>query len=79
MVVRLSLDYPCSFQDVSNLSPLLTEKKNPRSLKVENYVLFGGLSEDSSLGNNLSESSEGCSKEVREESEYVGVFATKTR
>ena len=32
-----------------------------------------------SLGLSLSESSEGCSKEVREEPGYAGVFATKTR
>ena len=29
--------------------PLLTEKKKHK-LKVENYVLFGGLTEDYSLG-----------------------------
>ena len=47
------------------------------SLKVENYILFGGLTEDVSLGYRLSESSEELSKEVREEPRYIGDFANK--
>ena len=48
-------------------------------LKVENYVLFGGLSEDLSLGSSFSDHSRNCSEEVREEPGYMGVFATKTK
>ena len=37
----------------------MTEKKKLHNLKVENYVLFGGLAEDLSPGDSLSDSSEG--------------------
>ena len=49
------------------------------NLKVENYVLFGWLSEDLSPGGSLSKMAlKDCSREVREEPGYTGVFATKT-
>ena len=38
---------------------LSTEKKKTHNLKVENYVLFGRLSEDLSPGGSLSDSSKG--------------------
>ena len=53
---------------------MLTEKKKKHNLKAENYVLFSRLTEDLSPGASLSDSS----KEVRQEPEYIGVFATKT-
>ena len=56
---------------------LLQKKYN---LKFENYVLFGGTSKDISPEDSLSESSEGCSEEIREEGARVySGFATKTR
>ena len=42
-----------------------TEKKM-HNLKAENYVLFGGLAEDFSPGDSLSDGSEGGSEEARE-------------
>ena len=50
---------------------MLTEKMH--NLKVENYDLFSGLSEDLSLKDSLSVV-RGCSKEVREEPGYIGVL-----
>ena len=50
-------------------------KKKPHNLKVENYVLFHGLSEDFKPGRQPLRS---LSEEVREESEYMS-FSTKTR
>ena len=41
--------------------------------KVESYVLLGDPTEDYSPGNSLS-ALRNCSKEVREEPEYLGVF-----
>ena len=54
-----------------------TEKMH--NLKAENYVLLGGLSEDSSPGGSLSDSSEGLLQKVRKEPGHMGVSATKTR
>ena len=42
------------------------------NLKVENYVLSGGLSEDSSLGAVSQIALSDCSEEVREEPGEVG-------
>ena len=36
-----------------------TEKKKKHNLKVENYVLFGGLAKDLRLEGSLSDNSEG--------------------
>ena len=49
------------------------------NLKVENYVVFGGHTEDLSLGDRLSDALRNCSEEVREEPGYIGVFAVKTK
>ena len=46
------------------------------NLKVENYVLFSGLSEDSSPGDSLADSPEGL---LGSGTGGIGVFATKTR
>ena len=43
--------------------------------KFDNYVLFSRLTEDYNPGYNLSDSSEGLSKEVREKKGYTGFFA----
>lgn len=51
-------------------------KKKLHDLKVENYVLFGGITEDSSPGYSL-RAFKDCSREVREEPRYRGVFAEK--
>ena len=48
------------------------------NLKVENYVLFGGLAEDLSPGGSLSDSREELLRRVRQEPGYR-VSATKTR
>ena len=48
------------------------------NLKVENYVLFGGLTQVLILGCSLSELRDGY-EEVREEPGYIGVFAKKRR
>ena len=37
---------------------MLTEKKKKHNLKVESYVLFGGQTEDLSLEDSISDSSE---------------------
>ena len=42
-------------------------KKKKHSLKVENFILLGWQSEDWSSEDSVSDSSEGCSQEVREE------------
>ena len=49
------------------------------NLKVENDVLFGALQRPVSLGYSHVESSEKLFKEVREEPEFVGVFAGKKK
>ena len=41
-------------------SPLATEKMH--NLNVENYIYFGGLAEDLSLGGSFSDGSEGAPK-----------------
>lgn len=50
-----------------------------QNLKVAYYVLFSGLTDGLSLGDKLSDSSEGLSEEVREEPGYLGVSVTETR
>ena len=50
-----------------------------QNLKVENYVLFGRLSEGLRLESNLSDSCEEVLWRVREEPGYMGAFVTKTR
>ena len=52
--------------------------KNMHYLEVKNYVLPGRLSEDSIPEGSLSDSSEGPLWTLKEESEYIGIFATKT-
>ena len=47
-------------------------------LKSASYVLLGNLAEDHSLGDSLS-ALRNCSKEVREEVGYIGVFAGKNK
>ena len=49
------------------------------NIKVENYVLFGGLPEDSSLGGRLSGSSEGLLQRGKGEARIYRSFAIKTR
>ena len=51
------------------------KKKKQHNLKIENSVLFGVLSEDFKPRTAL----RGCSKEVRKDTRYVRVAATKTR
>ena len=46
------------------------------NLKVEYYILFSGLTKDLSLGDRLSDSSEGLFQRGKG---YIGVSATKTR
>ena len=52
-----------------------TKKKK----KIGNYILYGEIAEDFSSGNSLSVSSERPFPRVKEEPEYTGVFATKSR
>ena len=47
-------------------------------LKVENCVLFGGITEDLSAGHSLSALRD-CSEEVREEPGCIGVFCKQTK
>ena len=56
---------------------LPTSTKKNAQLKVENYGFFGGLAEDLSPEDSLSDRSEDSSEEVREEPVYIGVSATK--
>lgn len=53
------------------LCQLKKKKKKKHNLKVGNYALLTDLSRRDSLSDN----SDGCSEEVREEPGYVGVFA----
>lgn len=58
----------------------MSSEKKMHNLKVENSVLFCGLSEDFKLRRQpLRIALRECSAEVREEPGYMGVFATKTR
>ena len=59
-------------QDTNVLTPLplSTEKKKMHNLKVENYVLFGGPSEDFKPRIALQD----CSEEVRGEAGTIGVL-----
>ena len=59
---------------------LSTGEKNTHNLKVENYVLFDRLSEDSKPGKQTASQMalKHGFKQVREEPGYLGVFATKT-
>ena len=54
----------------------LTGKKT-HNLRVENYVLFGVLTEDCKQGSSLPIALRDCSQEVREEPGNIGVFAQK--
>ena len=47
------------------------------NLKVENYVLFKNITEYYSLETESQIALRNCFKEVREEPDYVGVFARK--
>ena len=47
------------------------------NLKVENYVLFGRLTKDYSLGYTVSESSEGLLQRGKGRSRDIGVFAER--
>ena len=49
------------------------------NLKVENYVLCGGHSEDVSLGHSISDGSEGRLQRGQGEARTYGIFAIKTR
>lgn len=57
---------------------ILTKKKHNQLIKVENCDLLGRLSEDSSLGGSLLDSSEGLLRKGMEP-EYIGVLATKIK
>ena len=48
------------------------------NIKIENYLLFGRLSEDLSLGTQLSDTSEGLLGGGKEGDRILEVFATKT-
>ena len=54
------------------------KKMHNQLIKVENRDLLGRLSEDSSLGGSLLDSSEGLLWKGREP-EYIGVLATKIK
>ena len=54
------------------------KKKKQDKLKVENYVLLGKLSEDSSQADSLSEHSERLIQRGKEEARIYRSFATKT-
>ena len=54
------------------------KKTNKNKLKVENCVLLGKLSEDSSQGDSLSEHSEGLIQRGKEEARIYRSFVTKT-
>ena len=54
------------------------KKMHNQLIKVENCDLLGRLSEDSSLGGSLLDSSEGLLWKGREP-EYIGVLATKIK
>ena len=56
---------------------MLTEKRM-HNLKVENYFLFGELSENLSPEDSLSALKD-SSKGVSEQPGYIGISATKTR
>ena len=45
------------------------------NIRVENYVLFGQITEDLSPGDNLSVAPRDCSEGVREEPRHTGDFA----
>ena len=53
--------------------------RKTHKLKVANYVLFGDLTEDCTLGVSLSDALRICSKEVREKPGYKGVFVEKKK
>ena len=57
---------------------LLTEKKR-HNLKVENYVLFGGLPEDLSTGDSLSDTSERLLQRDKEGARIYRSFCNKTQ
>ena len=60
------------------MKPQLT-KKNMHDLKVEDYVLFGGLAGNLAWETASQIALSDFSKEIREEPGYIGVFAkTKT-
>ena len=54
-------------------------KKNCTPKKIENYILLGGLAEDLPWKTASQIARRDGSKQVREEPEYIGVFATKSR
>ena len=54
--------------------------KKTHNQKVENYVLFGYITEDYIAQESASQIVlRNCSKEVREEPGYIGVFAEKNK
>ena len=56
---------------------MLTKKTH--NLKAVSYALFQDLTEDYSLGDSLSDSSEELFQRGKEESGYIGVFTGKTK
>ena len=52
--------------------------KKTHNLKVENYVLFGRLSEDFNPGGSLSNHYEGLLRRVREDPGYMGVLQQRS-
>lgn len=55
------------------------KKKNCTPKNIENYILLGGLAEDFPWKTASQTALRDGSKQVREEPEYMGVFATKSR
>lgn len=55
------------------------KKKNYTPKKIENYILLGGLAEDLPWKTASQIALRDGSKQVREEPEHIGVFATKSR
>ena len=53
----------------------MSTEKNLHNLKVENYDLFGGLTEDYRLGYSLSDSSEELFKRGKERASIYRSFA----
>ena len=55
--------------------PKLLTEKQMHKLKVSSYVLSGDLTEDCSIWETASQILRHCSKEVKEETVYIGIFA----
>ena len=79
--IHLSTFYGCFCTEwrsctIDSVAHVHWEKK---CTKVENYILFGRLTENLSLGGSLSDSSETLLQRGKGELEYIGIFATETK